>query len=216
MLFVKLFQAGGVVAWPLLGFPLLAVALIIERLIFWTRLQSRQKKVVTDVLKLYRSEPAAATRRLKQNADLPIARIFLEALELEEPTPTEFRLALESATQAEIPLLKRYNTLFQTVIAVSPLLGLLGTILGLMQSFSSLKLGSVNLTDTVGVTAGISEVLISTVMGLVVAISVLLFANTFRAFYQRQLAFIQEHGGQLEWIFRRLHERGGKDYASTR
>jgi biopolymer transport protein ExbB len=218
MLFIKMFQAGGVVAWPLLGFSLLAVALIIERLIFWTRLQSNQKKIVVDVLKLYRSDadPAAAIRRLKQNADLPIARIFLEALELEDPTPTEFRLALESATQAELPLLKRYNTLFQTVITVSPLLGLLGTILGLMQSFASLKLGNVNTTDTVGVTSGISEALISTVMGLVVAISVLLFANAFRSFYQRQIAFIQEYGGQLELLYRRLHEKGGRQYASSR
>ncbi len=215
MYFVKLFQAGGVVAWPLLVFSVLAVTLIIERLIFWMRVQSRQQKMVREVLKVYRSDPGAAMRKLKQNADLPIARIFLEALEMEDPTPTEFRLALESATQAELPLLKRYNTLFQTVITASPLLGLLGTVLGLMQSFSSLKLGNVNTTNTSGVTGGISEALISTVMGLVVAITVLLFANTFRAFYQRQIAFIQEYGGQLELIYRRLHEKGGKNYAST-
>ncbi|MEB3311535.1 MAG: MotA/TolQ/ExbB proton channel family protein [Snowella sp.] len=218
MVFVKMFQAGGIVAWPLLGFSLLAVALIIERLIFWARLQSNQQNVVVDVFKLYRSDadPMVAIRRLKQHADLPIARIFLEALELEDATPTEFRLALESATQAELPLLKRYNTLFQTIITVSPLLGLLGTILGLMQSFASLKLGSANTTNAAGVTSGISEALISTVMGLVVAISVLLFANAFRSLYQRQIAFIQEYGGQLELLYRRLHEKGGRQYASSR
>lgn len=208
--------AGGIVSIPLVAFSLLTVALIIERLKFWITIQSRQQKLITDVFKLYRSEAEAAIRRLKQNADLPIARIFLEALTLEDPTPTEFRLALEAAAQAEIPLLKRFNTIFQTIITASPLLGLLGTILGLMRSFSSLQLGNITSTDTAGVTGGISEALISTVMGIVVAVSTLLFANTFKAFYQRQLALIQEYGGQLELLYRRLYEKGGRTYASSR
>lgn len=216
MSIIELFQAGGIVAWPLLSFSLLVVTLIIERIIFWMRIQSRQQKMVSDVFKLYRADPMAAIKRLKQNADLPIARIFLEALMLEDPTPTEFRLALEAASQAELPLLKRFNTIFQTIITASPLLGLLGTILGLMQSFSSLKLGSITSTDTAGVTGGISEALISTVMGIVVAVSTLLFANTFKALYQRQLALIQEYGGQLELLYRRLYEKGNQTYASSR
>lgn len=210
----NLLEAGGIVAWPLLGFSLLAFALIFERIWFWVRIQSRQKKVVKEVLRLLKSENSVtAIEKLKQNADLPIARIFLEALELEEPNPIEFRLALESATQAELPGLKRFNTLFQTIIAVSPLLGLLGTILGLIRSFSSLEIGNVSASNTAGVTGGISEALVSTVMGLVVAIVTLLFANAFRSFYQRQLALIQEYGGQLELLYRRLHYTGGKTYA---
>jgi biopolymer transport protein ExbB len=208
--------AGGIVSIPLVAFSLLAVALIIERIKFWITIQTRQSRVITEVLKLYRSDFMVAIQRLKKNADLPLARIFLEALTLEDATPEEFRLALEAATQAEIPLLKRFNTVFQTIITASPLLGLLGTILGLMQSFSSLKLGSISSTDTAGVTGGISEALISTVMGIVVAVSTLLFANTFKAFYIRQLGLIQEYGGQLELLYRRLYEKGAKNYASSR
>lgn len=211
------FVSGGIVAWPLLIFSLLGVALIIERGIFWYRIKSRQSKVVTTVLKLYRAEQqVAAIAKLKQNLDLPICRIFLEALALENATPTDFRLALETATQAELPLFKRFNTLFQTIIAVSPLLGLLGTILGLMQSFSALDIGNVAGTNAAGVTGGISEALTSTVMGLVVAIFTLLFANSFRSFYLRQLASIQEYGGQLELLYRMFYERGGKTYATSR
>lgn len=211
------FVSGGVVAWPLLAFSLVGVALIIERGIFWYRIKSRQHKIVTTVLKLYRADqPVAAMSKLKQNLDLPICRIFLEALALDNATPTEFRLALETATQAELPLFKRFNTLFQTIIAVSPLLGLLGTILGLMQSFSSLDIGNVAGTNAAGVTGGISEALTSTVMGLVVAICTLLFANSFRSFYLRQLALIQEYGGQLELLYRLFYEKGGKTYATSR
>ena len=211
----NLFAAGGVVMWPLLGFSILAIALIIERIAFWFRVKRRQSRVVRDAMSLYKREPASALNKLKQNADLPIARIFLAALELDEPTPDEFRLALESEAQAEIPVLKRFNTMFETIISLSPLLGLLGTVLGLINSFASLRLGDVGGSQTTGVTSGISEALISTATGLIVAIFTLLFANAFRGFYLQQMAQIQEYGGQLELLYRRHYEKGVK-YAPTR
>ncbi len=211
-----LFAAGGLVMWPLLGFSILAIALIVERLAFWFRVNRRQPRVVREAISLYKHDPAAAFKKLKQNADLPIARIFLAALELDQPNPEEFRLALESEAQAEIPVLKRFNTIFETIIGLSPLLGLLGTVLGLINSFASLRLGDVGGAQTTGVTSGISEALISTATGLIVAIFTLFFANAFRGFYQRQMALIQEYGGQLELLYRRRYEKGDLQYASTR
>ncbi len=210
----NLFLAGGVVMLPLLGFSILAMALITERTIFWSQVAQKQDKLIREVLVLYRRNARAAFQKLEQNAHLPMARIFLAALELDQATPDEFRLALESAAQAELPLLKRFNTVFDTVISVAPLLGLLGTVLGLIQSFSALRLGDVGGTQTTGVTTGISEALISTAAGLVVAIATLLFANTFRGLYQRQIALIQEYGGQIELLYRRRHERGGTPNAT--
>jgi biopolymer transport protein ExbB len=215
MPFHNLFTAGGVVMWPLLGFSILAVALILERIGFWLRVAKRQDNVVREILALYKRSPQAALMKLEQNLDLPISRIFLAALELDQPTPEEFRLALESAAQAEIPLLKRFNTVFETIISLSPLLGLLGTILGLISSFASLRIGEVSGSNAVGVSAGISEALVSTASGLVVAIFTLLFANTFRGLYLRQIALIQEYGGQLELLYRRRYERGEIPYAPT-
>lgn len=213
----NLSTAGGVVMWPLLAFSLLGVALIIERIIFWVRINNRQNKVVREVLQLYRLDNVvSALDKLQKNTDLPIARIFLAALELEEATPEEFRLALESEAQAEIPLLKRSQNIFETIIGLAPLLGLLGTVLGLINSFASLNIGDVGGTKTTGVTSGISEALVSTASGLVVAIFTLLFANTFRGLYQRQIAWIQEYGGQLELLYRRRYERGDKSYVPTR
>ncbi|WP_392481137.1 MotA/TolQ/ExbB proton channel family protein [Nostoc sp. C110] len=213
----NLFTAGGVVMWPLLAFSLLGVALIIERIIFWVRINNRQNKVVREVLQLYRLDNVvSALDKLQKNTDLPIARIFLAALELEEATPEEFRLALESEAQAEIPLLKRSQNIFETIIGLAPLLGLLGTVLGLINSFASLNIGDVGGTKTTGVTSGISEALVSTASGLVVAIFTLLFANTFRGLYQRQIAWIQEYGGQLELLYRRRYERGDKSYTPAK
>jgi len=203
--------------FPLLGFSLLAVALIIERIRFWVILGSRQRRMVQEVLNFYRlNNVVSAIALLQQNTNLPIARIFLAALELEEATPEDFRLALETAAQAEIPLLKRFQNIFDTIISLAPLLGLLGTVLGLIGSFASLNIGDVGGTQTADVTSGISEALVSTASGLVVAIFTLLFANTFRGLYQRQIAMIQEYGGQLELLYRRGYERGEKPYAPFR
>ena len=211
----SVYTLGGWVILPLLGFSVLAVTLILERILFWSRLLRRQNRLVREVFELYRHDPWSAFARLKQNSDLPLARIFLAALVLEQPTPDEFRLALESAAQAELPLLKRFSTVFETIISVAPLLGLLGTILGLMGSFSALNVGNPASSNAVGVTAGISDALYSTALGLIVAISTLLFANLFRGLYLRQIALIQEYGGQLELLYRRDRERGDVPYAPT-
>jgi biopolymer transport protein ExbB len=203
-----LFALGGVVMWPLLGLSILAMALILERILFWSQVVRRQDKLVREVLGLYRRSGKAALQKLEKHTHLPIARIFLAALELEQATPEEFQLALESAAQAELPLLKRFNMVFETIISVAPLLGLLGTIIGLITSFASLRIGELGGGASASVSAGISEALISTAAGLVVAIFTLLFANMFRGLYLRQMALIQEYGGQLELIHRRHQTRG--------
>jgi biopolymer transport protein ExbB len=192
--------------WPLLAFSILAVALIIERSLFWYRINRRQRPVMQDILRTYRHAPMEVFNLLRKNVNLPTARIFLEALEIDGASPKQFHLALASAMQAELPHLRRFSTVFSTIISVAPLLGLLGTILGLIQSFAALKLGDIN-SNTGAVTGGISEALVSTAAGLVVAIGTLLFANLFRGFYRRQLAIIQEYGGQLEILYESRYQR---------
>ncbi len=213
----QIISDGGVVMIPLMVFSLIVIALVIERLIFWSRLKRNQLSIVKQVFRLYRQDNVYdALGYLKEQAKFPIARIFLAALALENPTPEEFRLALESEAQAELPILRRFSTMFDTVISIAPLLGLLGTVLGLINSFSSLDMSNIGGSESADVTGGISTALISTAAGLIVAISTLIFANMFRSLYQRQLAFIQEYGGQLELMYRHRYERGGATYASTR
>ncbi len=215
---IYIFKAAGIVAWPLFASSIAAVALIVERLAFWFRVNRRQRRVVRDVLQLYSQNADSAIKKLQVNGDLPLARIFLEALELDSPNSEEFRLALESGAQAEIPIMKRFNTIFDSIISLSPLFGLLGTVLGLITTFASLKLGDATGTNAAGVTGGISEALISTAIGLVVAIFTLFFANMFRGFYLQQIAFIQEASGQLELLYRHRYEKLPREsnYAPTR
>ncbi len=200
MSMAEIFRAGGIVMVPLLLFSVATIALSIERLVFWLRVSHRQRPLVKGILQTYRCNPPAAFETLQADLQLPIARIFLEALALDGASPSQFRLALEGATQAELPLLKRFNTVFQTIIAVAPLLGLLGTILGLIRSFASIQIGATG-ANAEAVTGGISEALVSTAAGMIVAIFTLLAANLFRGLYKRQVALLQEYGSQLEILY---------------
>ena len=197
---LQLFESGGFVMYPLLGLSIYSVAMILERSLFWLRTSRQQDSVIKQLLNLYRDDTDAATMMLQRHLNLPVARIFLVALSLKRSTPEKFRLALETAAQAEIPVLKRFSNSFEAVISLSPLLGLLGTVVGLITSLSSLQLGDIESSQTAGVTGGIGEALTSTAAGLIVAIATLFFASLFRGLYLRQISLIQEVGGQLELI----------------
>ncbi|MBI4785217.1 MAG: MotA/TolQ/ExbB proton channel family protein [Oscillatoriophycideae cyanobacterium NC_groundwater_1537_Pr4_S-0.65um_50_18] len=211
MSITDLFVAGGIVMYPLLAFSIVAIALIIERCLFWYKVNKRHKRLVREVLTAYRTNSDTLLPKLRQNIDLPIARIFLEALEVDYAPPQAFRLALEGATEAELPMLQRFNTVFSTIITGAPLLGLLGTVLGLIRTFASLDIGGAGGEGVAEVTAGISEALVSTACGMVVALFALLFYGVFRGLYKRQLAQVHEHGNQLEvlHLFRHEERRSG-------
>ena len=198
---------GSFVALPLLGTSLTSTILICERLWFWRRIVHRQPLLVNTVLETYSQQPQKALSKLKQNSDLPICRIFLAALTLPEATPEEFRLALESAAQGELPLLRRYSTALDTIVGIAPLLGLLGTILGLIRALTALNLGSGSSDRALEVTSGIGEALVSTAIGLLIAIGTLIFANFFQSLYRKQRAFLQATGGQLELLYRRQYRQ---------
>jgi biopolymer transport protein ExbB len=208
----ELLIAGGLVMLPLMVLSIVVIALTIERVRFWYPIKRYQKAVVRSVLSLYRDEPNLAIDKLKQNLSQPIARVFLEAISIPNATPTEFRLALDAGTQTEMPNLKRFNNVFEVTVGLAPLLGLLGTVTGLIQSFGSLTLGEVGGSKTLGVTAGISEALVSTAAGLIVAVLALIAGNVFRSFYAQEVAYIDESSTQLELQQLRSHRQAEVDH----
>ncbi|BAT56183.1 MotA/TolQ/ExbB proton channel [Nostoc sp. NIES-3756] len=213
----ELFEAGGIVMWPLLMCSILSVALAAERTIFWLKIYKRQQRLARDILNLYSlNNVVGAIEKLRKNIDLPIARVFLFTLELENPTPDEFRLALETEAKAELPLLRRFNHIFDTIVGLAPLLGLQGTIFGLIRTFASINIGNLAATNKAGLTAGISEDLIATSFGLLVGITTLTFASIFRGLYQSETDRIEEYGGHLELLYRRRVQLTEKDYEITK
>jgi biopolymer transport protein ExbB len=208
----KLFDtlvAGGVTIIPLLFCSFLVVSLAIERSIFWSRVRKQQKRIVRTALQI---NPVQAEDFLQKHTDLPIARIYLEALSIPNATPTEFSLALDARMQAEIPRLKRFNNIFEITVGLAPLLGLIGTVTGLITSFGSLTLGEVGGSKSLNVTGGISEALISTATGLIVAVIGLIAASLFRSLYSQQVAYFDECCTQLELQHLRAHRQQVNTY----
>jgi biopolymer transport protein ExbB len=206
----KLFDtlvAGGITIIPLMICSFLVVTLAIERAIFWSRVKKQQKLVVRKALQIYQEDPAQAEDFLQQYLDLPIARIYLEALSIPNATPTEFVLALDAQLQTEMPSLKRFNNIFEIIVGLAPLLGLLGTVTGLIASFGSLTLGDVGGSKALNVTGGISEALISTATGLTVAVIALIAASIFRSLYAQQVAYFDECCTQMELQHLRSHRQ---------
>ncbi|MBD1842666.1 MotA/TolQ/ExbB proton channel family protein [Cyanobacteria bacterium FACHB-63] len=204
---IEIFKAGGIVMIPLLLFSITAIGLIIERSRFWSRIIKRQPKMMQRVLMLYQeNDVAGAIAVLKKNIDLPATRILLSALSLDRPTPEQFSLAMKAEAQAEVPGMKRFTNVFDMIVGLSPLFGLLGTVTGLIVSFASLNIGNVGGSQTAGVTGGISEALISTASGLVVAIFNLFAVSIFRGFFTRQTALIEEYANRFELIYDRRYE----------
>lgn len=206
----KLFDtlvAGGITIIPLMICSFLVVTLAIERAIFWSRVKKQQKRVVRKALQIYQEDPAQAEDFLQQHLNLPIACIYLEALSIPNATPTEFVLALDMRLQAEMPSLKRFNNIFEIIVGLAPLLGLLGTVTGLIQSFGSLTLGDVGGSKALNVTGGISEALISTATGLTVAVIALIAASIFRSLYAQQVAYFDECCTQMELQHLRSHRQ---------
>jgi biopolymer transport protein ExbB len=208
--FIKIFHDGGAVMYPLLFASVLVISLAIERLIFWSKIGKRQRLFIRIMLDLYQNQSPLVFDRLEREQDLPIARIFLSAIRIKDATPEEFRLAMESEVHAEIPIFRRFISFFDAVIGIAPLLGLLGTVTGLISSFASLKVGQNTTAGSTNVVGGISEALVSTAAGVIVALIASVFANLFRGFYQRQMSQIQESTGQLELIHRRYWQQDRK------
>ena len=199
---IKLFNAGGIVMYPLLFISILIIALAVERLYFWSKIGNRQKQLIHTILDLYRNQSTLTIDRLKRERDLPIARVFMAAISLKDPTPEAFKLAIENEAHAEIPILRRFINVFDAAISLAPLLGLLGTVTGLITSFASLKIGQAGGSSSSNVVGGISEALVSTASGVIVAVIASICANIFRGLYQRQISQINESTGQLELIHR--------------
>jgi biopolymer transport protein ExbB len=144
-----------------------------------------------------------ARRTLKQ----PIGRFLYAALLLHNPEPEVFKLALEAAADDELASMRKGDKLLEGVIALAPMLGLLGTVLGLIGSLSSIRLGDLGTSSTAGVTVGIGEALISTAVGLVVAIFTLVFYRLFQSLLFNQMKVFRKAGNELELLYRQYWQQ---------
>lgn len=198
----EIIEKGGITMYPLLALSILAVGTIIERAWFWSRVLLQEKETVRRILDTASQNWQVAREVAEDSKKLPIGRFFLAALQLVDPDPEMLRLALESAAEEEISTMRRGDKILESVIAIAPLLGLLGTVLGLSTALLSIKVTELGSGATDGVILGIGNGLISTAVGLIVAITSLVFYRLFQAFLFGQVRVFRRAGSALELIYR--------------
>ncbi len=200
-----LFVAGGPVMYPILGLSIATFACAFERGWFWFQLTTQEDKVVRDVLKAAPQDLSTAAHIAKQFQSLAIGRFLLAPLNLHWPSPETFHLAMEAAADKEFVQMRKGDKLLETVIAIAPLLGLLGTVTGLIITFGSLQIGGGGSNaDVTKAAAGIGEALITTAAGMIVAIIALFFFRIFVSLQSQQMDYFSRVGSDLELIYRQV------------
>ena len=204
---IEVLGQGGPSIWLLVFLfvvlSFLALTTIIERIWFWSKILTREREIVGRVLESALRDWDAARDIARRSLDQPIGRFLHAALELQNPEPEIFQLALQASADEELAAMRRGEKILEAVIAISPLLGLLGTVLGLIRSLGSIRLGDLGTTSTEGVTLGISDALTSTAAGLIIAILSLAFYRLFQGLVLGQVKVFRQAGNELELLYRK-------------
>lgn len=194
---------GGPVMVPLFALSVLTLATALERLWFWVRLLRQEGRIVHDVLEAAHYNLGDAHMIAERAQQVAIGRFLLAPLQLNQPTPETFRLALESAADKEFVKMRKGDKFLETVVAIAPLLGLLGTVTGLIVTFNNLDIGGGGAGEGATLAAGgIGEALITTAAGMVVAILALAVFRIFVSLQAQQMDYFSEVGTELELIYR--------------
>jgi biopolymer transport protein ExbB len=171
---VEFFVKGGPIMWPILICSIVAVAVVGERVFWWWRESMRRDsdRMEKVLASLEGADFATATAIAKDSKD-PVVRMVYHGL---NHYHSSLEGALEVAAGVELQRAGRFLTVMDTMVTLAPLLGLLGTVTGLMKAF--LQVGDAELS-VMAVTGGIGEALIATACGLGIAILALVPFNYF-------------------------------------
>jgi biopolymer transport protein ExbB len=168
------FRKGGPIMWPILIVSIIGLTVVIERIFWWTgRWFRRDPKRIEKVFTAIEVGDVAEASRLSRDSRDPVLRMMWNGLNHQHAS---LQGALQVAAGIEIKRAGRFLVVMDTLVTLAPLLGLLGTITGLIRSFSFL--GNEELAVQ-AVTGGIAEALIATACGLGIAIFALIPFNFF-------------------------------------
>jgi len=192
---VQMLAKGGPVMIPLVVCSVVALAVVIERLGFWWRhgdvgpaeraLELAERGKLDEALEVARGSRTAT------------ARVVAAGLAERQAPPAA---AMEAAAQAEMGRLRSYLPVLDTIITLSPLLGLLGTVTGMIAAFGILSTGGMNQPNAI--TGGVAEALIATAAGLAIAIATLVPYNYFLARAEQALDAMERLASRLDLALR--------------
>jgi biopolymer transport protein ExbB len=200
------FFKGGPAMYPLLACSVAALAIVIERSVNLRLSKALRGAVSETVDSLVESGVYDKAAALCRQNPAPYTSMVAAVLENRGLPPEEVKELVAEAGRHEMPHLTRYLPALSTITSISPLLGLLGTVLGMVRIFQAIaQQGGGGRTAAV-LSSGISEALITTVTGLCIAIPALVFHNYFQ---NRAEAIGMELEKRILRLMRRVSGDGG-------
>ena len=186
--------------WPLLFLSIVTVACIIDRVIFWTELNKNNKRISQLILEEYENNPNEFLDFLKIKKNNPYTQLLINIFNMNFSSEKDFEKGVEINLINKNREFNKYGNIFNVTIGIAPLLGLLGTVLGLMNSFSFIDLGAAGI-NTKEVTGGISEALVSTAYGLTIAIITISFSSYFNSCKRDEVIALREFAFKFQILF---------------
>lgn len=197
--FMELFAHGGIIMWPILIVSFLGVTVAIERVIFlWRESANREPEVIEKMLEHVEQNDVDSAIALGQKSKDYLARILTYALTHRDQSLSN---AFIRASNQELQRFQQGVAVLDTVITAAPLLGLLGTVTGMMRTFGSM---TGDISSAAGqITGGVAEALIATACGLFIAIMGLLPFNILNARAEQSKHEISDVQNALELILKK-------------
>ncbi len=199
----ELFHKGGVIMWPLLILSIISLTVVFERIIFIIRERMSRRPDVLEEL-LSDVEKGDIPLAIKHGEGCPdyVVRTLVYGLMHREKS---FTNALLQAANLELRRFSQGLTVLDTAITLAPLLGLLGTVTGMINAFS--LLGNAELEAPAAITGGIAEALIATAFGLGIAVLALIPFNYLNARLEEARHDIEDASTHLELLLRKPDRR---------
>ena len=184
----ELMIKGGPVMWPLLACSVTALAVVFERLIFWLIVSVRKnQQLINRIFTLTEQDDFDTAIHEGEASRCLVCRILTSGLAHRNYGLVQ---SLEAAAMHEIERMKRYLSVLDTIITLAPLLGILGTVSGIIVSFD--LLGAAGIEDPKAVTGGIAQALLTTAAGLTIAIVALLPYNALTRKVEKVTRYLEQ------------------------
>ena len=190
----EILQAAGWPIWFLLLASIIAVALIIERLVTLRKQKIAPSRLLEDVVAVYRRQGATPEMLSRLAQDSPLGQVLAAGLRNVKSSRYVMREAIEEAGHAVSHELERFLTTLGTIASISPLMGLFGTVVGMIEIFGSQSPAGANPQQ---LAHGISVALYNTAFGLVIAIPSMIFYRHFRATVDNFVIEMEQQAAKL-------------------
>jgi biopolymer transport protein ExbB len=204
---MELFHAGKEIMWPILLLSFIGVTVVVERLLFILRENShREPEVVEKMLESVEKRDIDGALAIGRQSKDFVARILVYTLTNKEYSVSN---AFIRASSQELARFQQGMATLDTVITAAPLLGLLGTVTGMMRTFASLNTGGGDIAAAAGqITGGVAEALIATACGLAIAVTALLPYNYLNARTEEAKHEVADASNALEILIKKSEAVG--------